>query len=205
MTQNSILQQAANRRTGGWQACLRAFLPLIVSLGLILGTPSTMAQEGVASESQMKAAFLVNFPKYVDWPAAAFSQANSPVVVAIFGDEEVVREFYQMIEGGRTINGHPVVLKRITAEEEIGSDCQILFVGASQRQRIPAILEKLKSASVLTVSESDNFLEKGGVVNLIRKDQNIRLGVNLAAARQAHLRISSSLLSVADVVKGKSN
>src|SRR6266849_4312257 len=100
MTQNSILQQAANRRTGGWQACLRAFLPLIVSLGLILGTPSTMAQEGVASESQMKAAFLVNFPKYVDWPAAAFSQANSPVVVAIFGDEEVVREFYQMIEGG---------------------------------------------------------------------------------------------------------
>jgi len=178
------------------------FWPLIVWLGLLIAAPVTRAEEGVASESQMKAAFLVNFPKYVDWPVTS---TNRSVVVAIYGDDRVVNEFLDMIHGGRSINGRPLTLKRITTEEEIQSDCDILFIAASQRHRIPAILEKVKGTSILTVSESEDFLEKGGIINLIRKDRNIRLGVNLKAAGQARLRISSSLLSVADVVKGKPN
>src|SRR6266404_842922 len=148
--QPATLQQAPDRRIGAWLACLRAlrrpavldqaiegkgqvlfraFWPLIVSLGLILGTPTTRAEEGVASESQMKAAFLVNFPKYVDWPSSAFAHPNSPVIVAIFGDDKVVEEFCQMIGGRRTINGRRIELKRISTEEEISKECQILYVG----------------------------------------------------------------------------
>lgn len=161
--------------------------------------------EGIASEPQMKAAFLVNFPKYVDWPAKETNSTNTPIVVAIFGDDKVVNEFLEMIQGGRVINGRPLALKRIISEDEIKKDCEILFIGASERHRIPAILEKVKGASILTVSESEDFLDRGGVIKLIRKERNIRLGINLNAAGQARLRISSNLLSVADVVKGKPN
>jgi hypothetical protein len=173
---------------------------LVVSAPLYVG-----ADEGVASEAQMKAAFLVNFPKYVEWPASAFAQPNSPVVVAIFGDDKVINEFNQMIQGGRSIEGRQIVVKRISTEEEITSDCHILYVGASERQHIGGVLERIKGKSVLTVSEAENFLDKGGIINLMRKEQNLRLGVNLGAAGQARLRISSNLLSVADVVKGKPN
>ena len=182
-----------------------SFWRLALGLILILGVPAARAEEGVASETQMKAAFLVNFPKYIDWPTKIAPGTNQPIVVAIFGDDKVVKEFLEMIHGGRMINGRPLVLKRITAEEEINNDCEILFIGTSERHRIPAILEKVKGGSILTVSESDDFLDKGGVIKLIRKDRNIRLGVNLHAAGQARLRISSNLLSVADVVKGKPN
>lgn len=152
---------------------------------------------------QVKAAFLVNFPKYVDWPASGFANSNSPITVAVFGDDNVANEFQNMIHDGLVISGHPVVLKRIQNEAEITADCHILFIAASEQSRSAAILEKLKGSAVLTVGESANFLDQGGMVNLIPKNRKIRLQVNLTAASQAHLRISSRLLVAADFVKGK--
>lgn len=163
------------------------------------------AQDDIAMDYQVKAAFMVNFPKYVDWPADAFASTNSPIKVAMFGDENVAREFEAMIQGGLVIDGHPVVLKRIQSEADLTGGCQILFIATSERARVSTILEKLKGSPVLLVGESDNFLEQGGMVNLVPKNRKIRLQINLAAARQAHLRISSRLLVAADVVKGKEN
>ena len=152
---------------------------------------------------QVKAAFLVNFPKYVDWPAGGFATPNSPITVAVFGDDNVANEFQNMIQDGLVINGHPVAVKRIHTEADINADCQILFIAASEQSRIPAILDKLKGSAVLTVGESENFLDQGGMVNLVQKNRKIRLQVNLTAASQAQLRISSRLLVAADYVKGK--
>ena len=189
--------ESAARRLSLWGLTLGLMLSLAVS--------AVKAEEGVASETQMKAAFLVNFAKYVDWPAKESTSTNPPIVVAIFGDDKVVNEFSEMVQGGRFINGRPLAMKRINSEEEIKRECEILFIGTSERHRVSSILGKVKGASILTVSESEDFLDKGGVIKLIRKDRNIRLGVNLNAAGQARLRISSNLLSVADVVKGKPN
>jgi hypothetical protein len=161
------------------------------------------AEEGAPLDYQVKAAYLVNFPKYVDWPSNAFATANSPITVAIFGDDNVSGEFRKMIEGGRTVDGHPFVLKRVDKEEEIGNDCHILFIARSENQRAPSILEKVKGSPVLTVGEGVDFLEQGGVVNLVQRDRKIRLQVNLTAAGQSSLKISSRLLVVADAVKGK--
>ena len=162
-----------------------------------------MAQQPAPSESQVEAAFLVNFPKYVDWPATAFAATNSPICVAIFGDDDVAAEFNKIIQGGKVIGGRPVKFRRVVSADELPGDCQILFLGGSQRQRIPEILARLQGASVLTVGESDDFLAQGGIINLAQRNKRIRLDVNLTAARQAHLSVSSKLLSVADVVKGK--
>ena len=157
------------------------------------------------ADFQVKAAFLINFPKYVDWPANAFADTNSPIIVAVFGDENVANEVQNMIGSGRAIGGHPLLLKRIAKEDEINRDCHILFIGAAERQRIPSILEKIRGDEILTVSESDDFLDRNGIINLARQARKIRLQVNLIAAGNAQLKISSRLLVAADVVKGKSN
>jgi hypothetical protein len=176
-----------------------------LSLSLMTGIFTAGAEEQMPADFQVKAAFLINFPKYVDWPANAFAETNSPIIVAIFGDENVANEFQNMIGNNRMIGGHPLMLKRIVKEEEINRDCHILFISASERQRISSILEKIRGEKILTVSESDDFLDKNGIINLARQGRKIRLQVNLTAAGNAQLKISSRLLVAADVVKGKSN
>ena len=177
---------------------------LAVGSSLVVGTPAVLAAEDAPLDFQVKAAFLVNFPKYVDWPSTVFAQTNSPITIAIFGDDNVADEFGNMIAGGRTVSGRPVVLKRITKEEQIGADCQILFIAYSERQRVPAILEKVRGTGILTVGDNEDFIDRGGIINLVHRDRKIRLQINLDAAGQTHLKISTRLLMVADSVKGKS-
>jgi uncharacterized protein DUF4154 len=176
---------------------------LILGAGLLAGSTTTLAADDAPLDFQVKAAFLVNFPKYVDWPSTVLAETNSPITVAIFGDDNVAGEFSNMIKGGRTVSGRPVQLKRITKEEQIGADCHILFIAGAERLRIPAILEKVKGTGILTVGENEDFLEKGGIVNLVHRDRKIRLQINLDAARESQLKISTRLLIAADAVKGK--
>jgi hypothetical protein len=175
-------------------------LRLALMLALLAGARGGFA-ENALPEPQVKAAFLVNFPKYVDWPVDAFAQTNSPIIVATLGETDLGDHLRKMIQG-RTVNGRPLHFK-VIAENDPGRDFHILFIPDSARRRLPAVLEKLKDSPVLTVGETDDFLARGGVINLTRRDQKVRLEVNLPAARQAGLKISSKLLSVADVVKGK--
>jgi hypothetical protein len=210
MTRHSNQQPATTghlrRCRAGWGVvCRICFLIGVVHISLVASISTAGAEEAMPTEFQVKAAFLINFPKYVDWPTNAFAETNSPITVAIWGDENVANEAQNMIGNGRIISGHPVVLKRIAREEEINRDCHILFIGTSERQRIPSILEKIRGEKILTVSESDDFLEQNGIINLARQGRKIRLQVNLTAAGNAQLKISSRLLVAADVVKGKSN
>jgi hypothetical protein len=173
--------------------------------GLMMATVPATAQSHTPSDVEVKAAFLVNFPKYVEWPATAFATTNSPIRVAIFGDDNVAAEFEKILKDRKVLPGRPVEFKRITSEGELTGDYQILFLGESRRDRIPGILESLKNTSILTVGENEGFLDQNGIINLIHRNKKIRIEVNLAAARQAHLSISSKLLNVADTVKGKPN
>jgi hypothetical protein len=181
----------------------RAFLCalLVTVMGGAAGISASSAEEPMPSEYEVKAAFLVNFPKYAAWPAAAFAGSNSPVVIAVQEEAKVTGEIQKVI-AGRTVNGREIILKRLAPGEELGV-CHILFVSAAEQQRSPDLLAKLKNAGILTVGESDDFLEHGGIINLARRNQKIALEVNLTAAGHARIRISSQLLNVAAVVKGK--
>ena len=178
---------------------------LVLIIGIIAAVQPALAQDETVYDYQVKAAFLVNFPKYVDWPSVAVRQ-GSPITVAVFGDDNVADAFAAMIGDRRTIEGHPLVLKRISREDEIsGGNFQVLFIAASERSRIPAILERIRGTSILTVGETDDFLDQGGTINLVHRSRKIRLQVNLDAAKQANLKISSRLLVAADTVKGTAN
>ena len=166
----------------------------------------TTARDDVAgspalSEYQVKALFLFNFAKYVDWPTNAFGDDSTPIVIGLVGESGLGDDILQQV-GAKTINNRPVVFKHVANEQEYRS-CHILFVCASEKDHLSAILGAVKDTAVLTVGETDGFLSLNGMINLAKKDNKIRLEINLIPAQQANLKLSSKLLSVADVVLGK--
>jgi len=179
---------------------------LLVIVLVVLGLPCerfvAAADAPEVSEGQVKAAFLINFPKYVDWPEGTFPETNSPIVIGVLGETGLDGDLQKMIKG-KSVMGHPLVFKRVAAGEELAGGSHVLFIDGATVQRAPDILSKLSAEKVLTVGDSENFLDRGGVIRLAKRDRKIRLEVSLASATQAHLKISSKLLSVADVVLGR--
>ena len=151
------------------------------------------------TEYQVKALFLLNFTKYVDWPTNAFAGAETPITIGVVGENKIGAELEKIIPG-RSANGRPIALKVIENSGDL-AQCQILFIGNSETKRQREILTSLRKAPVLTVGETGQFLDEGGMINFVLKEGKVRLEINLASARKANLQISSKLLSVADTVK----
>ena len=167
----------------------------------LLSLVHAVAAEPVVTESEMKAAFILNFPKYIDWPPGAFADPASPMIILFLGDCPAAKDFRRMAEG-KHIGGHPVEFRQATSAADF-TNCHVLFVGASEPREIAEALSRVRDAAVLTVGDTPEFFDKGGIIYLAQRDRRIRLEINLRAARQANLKISSKLLSVADSVKGK--
>ena len=174
----------------------------VVMVSVLLRTGSIQASETPAlSERQVKALFLFNFAKYVDWPAGAFSNSSAPIVIGVVGEDGFADEVRQ-IAGDRTVNDRKVVIKQIGSTADL-KDCQILFVRSSENGRLTEILKAVKNSAVLTVGETDRFLLQEGMINFTKKENKIHLEINLVPAQRANLKLSSKLLTVADVVLGK--
>jgi hypothetical protein len=178
----------------------RAFA-LMSLLSLLAGSARG---ESPLNEYQVKSLFLLHFSKYVEWPTNAFETARTPIVIGLIGgsgEGKFARELAKAVEG-KSLDGRPILILQLQASQAL-DQCHILFVRASEKSDLSEILGRLKTKPVLTVGETDQFMEQGGVINLVKKEGRIRLEINLDAARLANLQISSRLLSVADVVKGK--
>ena len=171
---------------------------LTLTACLLVFRPVVSAETPGPSEYQVKAAILFNLTKYVEWPPSKLAGTTNPIVLGILGQDNFGDDFKRMVEG-KAVNGHKLVFQHMAWNEDV-RNAHILFVSASEKRRLPELLEKLKDASVLTVGECDGFIPLGGIINLGMKDNRIRPEVNLAAAERSHLKISSKLLSICDVV-----
>jgi hypothetical protein len=174
---------------------LRATPILGLSLAWLLTVGGGRAQETPPTEYKLKAAFLFNFAKYVEWPPAAFAEATSPMVIGILG-ENPFRDDLEPTIRDKTINNRPLVIKEFRSPAE-ATNCHILFISTSEKQRLPEILKSLHGASVLTVGETDGFTETGGMINFVTGGNKIRFQINVEAAKSAGLKVSSKLLSLA--------
>jgi len=174
---------------------------LLGCLGWIVPATQTGAAETSLSEYQVKALFLVNFAKYVEWPATVFPGTNTPLIIGVTGENNFGSHLEKTIEG-KTASGHPIHIIAVEKDEDFAR-CHILFVSASEKKHLGEILGKVKLLPVLTVGETDQFIAQGGVINFTKKEGKVRLQVDLEAARKAKLQLSSKLLSVADSVTGK--
>ena len=174
---------------------LRATSILGLSLVWLLSVGDGRAQESQPTEYQIKAAFLFNFAKFVEWPPAAFAEATSPMVIGILGENPFGDDLERTIRG-KTINNRPLVIKEFRSPAE-ATNCHVLFISTSEKQRLPEILKSLHGTSVLTVGETDRFIETGGMINFVAEGNKIRFQINEVAAESAGLKISSKLLSLA--------
>ncbi len=169
----------------------------ILGLGLawLLMASGGSAQDSQPSEYQLKAAFLFNFAKFVEWPPAAFAEPTAPLIIGILGEnpfgdvlEETVR--------GKSLNNHPLAVRTFRSVAE-STNCHVLFISSSEKKRLPEILKGIEGSAVLTVSEIDRFTETGGMINFVSEGNKIRLKINDGAAKTAGLKIGSKLLGLA--------
>jgi len=165
---------------------------------LFLGLAATgVYAQVVAGEYQIKAAFLQNFPKFVDWPGLE-PGGMSPLVIGIVGNDPFGPMFSSMI-ANESSNGHPLVLTHLRWNDRL-TDCHILFVSASEINHLPQILAGAPGA--LTVGDFDSFARRGGMIELRMVGNRVRFDINVGAARRAGLRVSSKLLGLAMHVYG---
>jgi len=154
------------------------------------------AADAQPTEYQLKAAFLYHFAQFVDWPASAFPEAASPIVIGVLGQSPFGADLEQIISG-KSINNRPLMIKAFRSVSEATNGCHILFVSSSEKGRLTEIFSGLRGLPVLTVGETDRFTESGGMINFVNQAQKIRFQINEEAAKAAGLKLSSKLLSLA--------
>jgi hypothetical protein len=170
---------------------------LVVALLLTVSPAVGLAESPASLEYQVKGAFLLNFAKFTKWPADEFAADDSPITIGIVGQDPFGSALDQLV-AGETIGTRPIVVKRLAPSGDL-SQCQILFIPKSADAA--NVLKHVVSPGVLTVGESDGFLDTGGVIHLLIEDKKVRFEVNLDAAQRAHLTISSQLLKLARTIK----
>jgi len=185
------------RRSCGSRQGRRALGVAAVLLALL--QPSAGASPTGATEYRVKAAFLYKFAKFIDWPADALGPADATFDLCVIGDDPFGKLLDQTVAGKR-VSDHPVAVRRIASLD--GSDgCRVLFISASERERLSRLLPPLRHPPVLTVGDVEGFAESGGMVNLKLEARRVRLQINPGVAKRAGLKIDAELLSLAEVVK----
>lgn len=160
----------------------------------------SVAQTPATTEYEMKAAFLYHFAQFVEWPAEAFRDTSSPINYCTIG-ENLFHGSLDAALQGKAIGTRAVRVLHLKQPQEIPG-CRILFVGVTEKKNLPGIFSIARTNSVLTVGESEHFVQEGGMIGFLLEENKIRFEVNLDAAQNAQLKISSRLLNLAKSVIG---
>lgn len=177
-------------------ALFRLTAALLLLFGALLHPPQLLAQSSTDDiVRQVKAAYLFKFGNYVLWPPQTFAQDQSPVVIGVVAEDRMADEL-ERIAAGRTISKRPVSIRRLQPGEAI-SGVHILFIGRAAELPASSWLMPLQTEPVLGVTEIEQGLPPGGVINFVLDNNRVRFDVSLPTAEQKHLQLSAALLSVA--------
>jgi hypothetical protein len=175
---------------------LRTSLGLAAALALALpGLPQAHAQ-AERQEYALKAVFLYNFCRFIQWPDRAFSSPNEPIVIGIIGQDPFGDLLEQTVQG-EVVRGRRMIVERYRRPAEIRS--HLLFVSAGEEHRLPEIFAAVGNRSIVTVGETEAFLDRGGMIALAPDGNRIRVRINPNRLRAASLVASSRLLRVAEI------
>jgi len=166
--------------------------------GAVLAGMTLQAEPDPALEHRVKAAFLYNFARFVDWPTNAFADADAPFVIGVFGDESMAQALEQTVKG-KSIGNRAIQTRRIPDPTRI-NPCQILFIAQSKTQQVARVLAMVGRAPVLLVGESPGFVAAGGAIGFASDEGRVRFEANTAMAEHTGLKISSKLLRLATSV-----
>ncbi len=170
---------------------------------LFLCVPARVMSQVTLPEYQVKAAYLFNFLKFVEYPSESFADPLAPIIIGVVGDDPFGTALPQVVTG-KTAQGRDLVIRTYRAGEELRG-AHILFISASEKKRLPMIFSSLHGSSVLTVADMEGFLDAGGMIQFLNENDRVRFAINLDATTQARLKLSSKLLSLAKVVGGETS
>lgn len=180
----------------------RAFTRLLATASLLVLAAGPLPAQGqgggVGRERKVKAAFLYKFLGYAEFPPSAFADAAAPLVIGVVGADELAGELGRIVSG-RTVQARSLVVK-VLREAEAGSGVHLLFIGGAEIDRVRAWLRLVQPASVLVVTELDQGLQHGSVINFLVVAEQVRFDVSLDAAERNNVTLSSRLLTVANHV-----
>lgn len=176
---------------------------LVLSAAAVLAMRLALPAGGVGApaptEWEVKAAYLYNFARFVEWPEPASDAADAPFVVGVLGRDPFGRVLDDTLSG-KTLGGRPIVVRRLEKAQE-AETVQILFVSSSAAGELPAILRATEGRPILTVGDSEGLARRGVILNFRLQENRVRFEVNLRRAEESHLRISSQLLKLAVAVE----
>jgi hypothetical protein len=172
------------------------FLSLLLCLTLCIES-NVAAEDITAGEYQIKAAFLVNFLKFVEWPQGENSR-NSAYYICVLGNNPFGPSL--MTIQNKIVRGQRVITK-LCKEPHDTNNCHIVFISASEKKRLGNILEEIRDMNILTVGDMKGFARAGGIIQLFTEEDNVHFWVNIDAASRAKLKISSQLLRVSRIFR----
>jgi len=171
---------------------------LLLLISVFCWASSLWGQVPRAEESQVKAAFLYNFGKFVKWPNG---QSPPSFTICVLGKDPFGPELDSIVSG-ELVDGRPVTVRRIAGTQD-AAVCRILFISVSEQNRLGLILSAVSKLPVLTVSDMPEFIERGGMIQFVLVGGRVRFDVNLGSTENSGLAMSSELLKVAQRVKRK--
>jgi len=178
---------------------LRLLITIVVLILPSLGFDAQAQDSSGSSEYLIKAGFIYNFANLVQWPSNAFAQPDSPIVIGILGEDPFGTILDRVLQG-KKVNGRSFVVKRLKSPADL-KECHILFVSSSEMTRLAEAIHRVKGMPILTIGEIPGFAKRGGIINLVLEDNKVRFEVNVEAAKEADLNISSRLLALARIVQ----
>ena len=192
------LRIAPGQRTGHISSLHKGLTAIAITLGL-LAVPVTRAQSPKPTDYQVKAAYLYNFGRFVEWPSGVTNAKTSFFNICVLGQDPFGRALDATV-AGEMIGNQSAVARRISSPEE-SSDCRIVFISSSEASRLNEIIDTLDKTAALTVSDIPQFLQRRGMIQFVLEGNRIRFAVNLTATQRAGLTLSSDLLKVATAVR----
>ena len=176
---------------------------LLITIAMVIlpswGSDAHGQDSSVSSEYLIKAGFIYNFANLVQWPSNAFAQPDSPIVIGILGEDPFGTILDRVLEG-KKVNGRAFRVKRLRSVPDL-KECHIVFVSSSEMSRLAEAIHLVKGMPILTIGEIPGFARRGGIINLILEDNKVHFEVNVEAAKEADLNISSRLLALARIVQ----
>ena len=161
----------------------------------------TFAQVRPAAEQQVKAAFIYNFTRFLDWPAEAYSSTEAPFVIGVLGNDPVSTYLNDLVQD-EMLGQHHIIIQRFTDIKQVDA-CNILFISSDEARKSSTQISTINRKGILTVSDVPEFCKWGGVIRFYKEGNKLRLQINPAEAKAAQLTISSKLLSIASIYKGR--
>jgi YfiR/HmsC-like len=188
-------EQPSNR--GSWAALMIALLGL---LSLWNSDAAQAAESDAKAEYNVKAVFLLNFARFVEWPEKSLPTLDEPLVIGVLGDNPFGGLIEQAIRG-ETLHGRRMEFRHFPSLMQDFPSAHVLFVSRSENNKLPTVIRELKNSPVLIVGEADRFAHRGGMINFVTVDKNVRFEVNPEEAERAGLKLSSKLLNLPKAIR----